>query len=94
MSGSGFYHVAFAVESLDSAMETFTDTVGVRWHEPRVATLGEWSYRIVFSTAEPRIELIEGPAGSPWDVTESGPRFEAVDTARRKAIDEAWPIED
>ncbi len=73
---AGFYHVAFAVPDLEAAMTTFSDAVGVRWHEPQAATLRDWSYRIVFSTAEPRIELIEGAAGSPWDVSGSGPRFD------------------
>lgn len=76
MPPTAFYHVAFAVPDLAAAMATFTDAVGVRWHEPRTATLGEWTYRIVFSTAEPRIELVEGPVGSPWDVSGSGPRFD------------------
>lgn len=76
MPSTGFYHVAFAVPDLDAAMATFTDAVGVRWHEPRTATLRDWTYRIVFSTAEPRIELVEGPVGSPWDVSTTGPRFD------------------
>ncbi|KXO94784.1 hypothetical protein AXK56_19420 [Tsukamurella pulmonis] len=76
MQPNAFYHVAFAVPDLDAAMVTFAEAVGIRWHEPRTARLRDWTYRIVFSTAEPRIELIEGPAGSPWDVSASGPRFD------------------
>lgn len=57
-------------------MTTFTEAVGVRWHSPQTAELREWTYRIVFSAAEPRIELVEGPVGSPWDVSETGPRFD------------------
>ncbi|GAA1085772.1 VOC family protein [Tsukamurella spumae] len=141
MDPTGFYHVAFAVPDLHAAMATFTEAVGVQWHEPQTASLRDWAYRIVFSTSEPRIELVEGPVGSPWDVSESGPRFdhlgfwteslddtvarwatcdglridydgrddgrrftyavadslgvrfEAVDIARRTAIDHAWPTD-
>ncbi|MFG2212921.1 VOC family protein [Streptomyces sp. NPDC048638] len=40
--------------------------------------LGEWDYRIVFSTGGPPfIELIEGGTGSPWDAA-GGARFDHI----------------
>ncbi|MGF0310767.1 MULTISPECIES: VOC family protein [Nocardiaceae] len=68
------YHVCFAVQDLDAAMSDLSATTGARWRAPRTGTLGEWTYRIVFSVAAPHFELIEGPPGSPWDCT-TGPRF-------------------
>ncbi|GAA1355288.1 VOC family protein [Streptomyces beijiangensis] len=62
------YHVGFAVPDIESAMSELADAVGAQWHEVRDAQLGEWAYRIVFSRGPgPRLELIQGPSGSPWD---------------------------
>lgn len=65
-----FYHLCFAVSDLETAMEDLTNAGGIDWNEPRAGTLGDWAYRIVFSRSQPHIELIEGPAGSPWDTTD------------------------
>lgn len=64
------YHLGFAVRDLGAAMADFAGTAGVEWREPRTGTLGDWTYRIVFSVEAPHLELIEGPSGSPWDTTE------------------------
>lgn len=57
-------------------MRDFSHASGVEWAEPVARSLGEWDYRIVFSSGgAPFIELIEGPAGSPWDGT-GGARFD------------------
>lgn len=69
------YHLCFAVADLEQAMADFTATAGTRWNAVRAGQLSQWSYRIVFSVGTPLIELIEGPPGSPWDVT-GGPRFD------------------
>jgi len=62
-----FYHVCFAVPDLEAAMGDLAAAVGIEWSPPQTDTLGDWSYRIVFSRTAPHIELIEGPVGSPWD---------------------------
>ncbi|MFH8572997.1 VOC family protein [Streptomyces sp. NPDC017993] len=73
---TAFYHVCFAVPDLERAMQDFRRSAGVEWNEPASDRLGEWDYRIVFTTGGPPfIELIEGAAGSPWDAAE-GARFD------------------
>lgn len=69
------YHACFVVPDLERAMADFTSAAGTAWNAIREATLGEWHYRIVFSTTMPHIELIQGPPGSPWDASD-GPRFD------------------
>jgi len=73
---NSFYHLCFVVPDLDQASRDLSRTVGVSWSPVRTGRLGEWDYRIVFSTqGPPFFELVQGPAGSPWDAT-SGPRFD------------------
>ncbi|GFE27396.1 hypothetical protein Sliba_78490 [Streptomyces nigrescens] len=49
-------------------MQDFQRAAGVEWSDPVSDRLGEWDYRIVFTTGGPPfIELVEGPSGSPWD---------------------------
>jgi Glyoxalase/Bleomycin resistance protein/Dioxygenase superfamily len=76
VGGFAFYHIGFAVPDIEDAMQTLTRTAGVGWNAPRKATLGPWTYTIVFTTRQPFIELIHGPGGSPWDTTETGARFD------------------
>ncbi|GAA3737631.1 catechol 2,3-dioxygenase-like lactoylglutathione lyase family enzyme [Spinactinospora alkalitolerans] len=73
---TAFYHVCFAVPDLEAAMRDLRGAAGVEWSEPKRDRLAEWDYRIVFTRGGPPfIELIEGPAGSPWDASD-GPRFD------------------
>ncbi|WP_187412898.1 VOC family protein [Streptomyces sp. WAC01526] len=65
---TAFYHVRFVVPDLDRAIQDFQRAAGVEWSDPVSDRLGEWDYRIVFTTGGPPfIELVEGPSGSPWD---------------------------
>ncbi|MGP4102865.1 VOC family protein [Nonomuraea sp. KM90] len=65
---AGPYHVGFVVPDIEAAMRDFSRTVGIEWNAVREGRLGDWAYRIVFSRYGPLYtELIEGPAGSPWD---------------------------
>ncbi|BBG02906.1 MULTISPECIES: VOC family protein [Pseudonocardia] len=74
-----FYHLCFAVRSIEVATGELTAALGVRWNPVRDGSLGDWAYRIVFSTAGPPFfEVIEGPPGSPWDITQTGPRFDHI----------------
>lgn len=67
---TSFYHVCFVVPDIERAMADLTGTVGVEWGEVRDDELGGWAYRMAFSrTGPPHFELIQGPAGSPWDST-------------------------
>ncbi len=94
-----FYHVCFAVPDLDLAMRDLTRAAAVSWFTPQDRMLGDWEYRIVFSADGPRIELIQGPPGSPWDTTD-GPRFDHLGwwagslsgTSRRLAA-EGFPVD-
>lgn len=71
-----FYHLCFVVTDLEQATADLSRTVGVSWSPVRSGRLGEWDYRIVFSTGGPPFfEIIQGPPGSPWDAT-AGPRFD------------------
>ncbi|MFI9723202.1 VOC family protein [Streptomyces sp. NPDC052396] len=73
---TSFYHVCFVVPDLERAMHDFRRAAGLEWSEPVSDRIGEWDFRIVFTTGGPPfIELIEGPAGSPWDAT-AGARFD------------------
>ena len=75
----GFYHLCFAVRSIEAATGELAAVLGVEWNPIRDGSLGDWSYRIVFSTAGPPFfEVIEGSPGSPWDVTETGSRFDHI----------------
>ncbi|MGI5473189.1 VOC family protein [Streptomyces sp. CA-132043] len=75
---TGFYHVCFVVPDIEQAMQDFRRSAGVEWSGPVSDRMGEWDYRIVFSKGGPPfIELITGPAGSPWDASQ-GARFDHV----------------
>ncbi|MEK2479304.1 MULTISPECIES: VOC family protein [Streptomyces] len=73
---TGFYHVCFVVPDIEQAMRDFQRSAGVEWSAPVSDRMGEWDYRIAFSTGGPPfIELITGPTGSPWDASQ-GARFD------------------
>ncbi|MEV3988728.1 VOC family protein [Streptomyces sp. NPDC049837] len=75
---TAFYHVYFAVPDLERAMVDFERSAGVGWGDPLSDRLGEWDFRIVFTTGGPPfIELIEGSPGSPWDAS-AGARFDHI----------------
>jgi hypothetical protein len=71
-----FYHVCFAVPDIEKAMGDLHRSVGAEWSPPVADRLSEWDYRIAFTQGGPPfVELIEGPAGSPWDASQ-GARFD------------------
>lgn len=75
---TAFYHVCFAVPDIERAMRDFSRSAGVEWSDPMSDRLGEWDYRIAFTTGGPPfIELIEGADGSPWDAS-AGARFDHI----------------
>ncbi len=73
---SSYYHLGFVVDDLDQAVADATRALGVAFSPVRDGRLGDWDYRITFSTqGPPYFELIQGPPGSPWDAT-NGPRLD------------------
>lgn len=71
-----FYHLCFVVQDIERAASDLTRALGVTWSPVRDGRLGDWDYRIVFSTeGPPFFEVIQGPPGSPWDAT-AGSRFD------------------
>lgn len=74
---NSFYHLCFVATDIEQAMDDLARTVGASWSPVREGQLGEWDYRIVFSTVGPPFfEIIQGAPGSPWDTTVTGPRFD------------------
>lgn len=73
---SDFYHLCFVVQDLDRATADLTRALGTAWSPVRGGRLGTWNYHIMFPVAGPPFfEIIEGPAGSPWDAS-AGPRID------------------
>ncbi|MGI5211792.1 VOC family protein [Plantactinospora sp. CA-290183] len=73
-----FYHLCFVVQDIHRATTELTRVLGVEWSPMREGQLAEWSYSIVFSAGGPPFfEVIQGPAGSPWDAT-AGSRFDHI----------------
>ena len=94
------YHLGFVVTDLDAAAAQLSGVTGVTWRPARRGRLGPWDYRITFSVqGPPYLELVEGPAGSPWDAS-GGPRLdhlgywcEAIDAARDALAGQGLPAE-
>ncbi|RSN06201.1 hypothetical protein DMC63_37210 [Streptomyces sp. WAC 05977] len=97
---NAFYHLCFVVRDIGLATDDLTRTLGVTWSPVRAGTLGDWDYEIVFSTGGPPFfEVIQGPAGSPWDATD-GSRLDHigywskdVTTDKQRLADRGAPIE-
>lgn len=66
-----FFQAGIVVPDLNRAMEELSTALDLRWGTPLERQVGEWPLWIVFSLdGPPYLELIEGPAGSPWDAAE------------------------
>lgn len=62
------FHVGCNVADLEAAMAELTASQGIEWRKVNQMTIGDWPIRLVYSTpGPPYVELVEGPAGSPWD---------------------------
>lgn len=71
-----YFHVGLVVEDLDAAMKELSSATGLQWANVINREIGDWTYRLVYSTTgPPYIELVEGGAGTPWDVS-TGPRLD------------------
>ncbi|QFZ19614.1 VOC family protein [Saccharothrix syringae] len=97
---TSFYHICFVVPDVERAMADLTRAVGVEWGGVKDDQVGEWAYRMAFSrTGPPYFELIEGPAGSPWDST-LGARCDhigfwtkSVDDSAGRLAAEGYPVD-
>ncbi len=81
-------------------MDDLSRSVGVEWSTAKADAIGPWEYRMAFSrTGPPYFELIEGPAGSPWDSTlgarcdHIGFWTESVGESSERLVGEGLPIE-
>lgn len=65
-----FFQVGVLVEDLEAAQRELANSLGLEWSETVERRNGEWTLRACFSKqGPPYLELIEGPAGSPWEAT-------------------------
>lgn len=95
-----YYHLCFLVPDIEAATRDLTETLGAAWSPILDRRLGDWDYRIVFSVdGPPFVELIEGPAGSPWDAS-AGARFDhlgfwadEIDVDKRALADRGAPLD-
>jgi hypothetical protein len=63
-----YFQVGVLVEDIDAAREELGAALGLEWSEIVVRENGEWRIRVCFAKqGPPYLELIEGPAGSPWE---------------------------
>jgi hypothetical protein len=66
-----FFHICVALADIDKSMDELGTALGCTWGErlgPR--EVGPWTLTSVFSVEEPRLELLQGSPGSPWEVLE------------------------
>lgn len=75
LTGTDFFQVGIVVPDLEAAMDELGEALNLEWGEIIINRVLDWDVRLVFSTATPYIELVEGPVGSPWDAT-AGPRLD------------------
>jgi len=71
---SSYYHLGFVVDDLDQAVADATRALSVAFSPVPNGRLGDWDYRITFSTqGPPYFELIQGPGGQPVGRHERSP---------------------
>ena len=97
-----YFHVGVLVNDLEAAQEELAVALGLDWGEPVERELGGWSLRVVYAKqGPPYLELIEGPAGSPWEAVD-GPRLDhlgywtdglEVDSERERLARAGLPLE-
>ena len=75
MMAATLHHVGIVVADLEAAMAELSALFGLEWTVPQERPDGERTLRVAFSTASPRIELIQGNPGGVWD-TDPGPRID------------------
>jgi glyoxalase/bleomycin resistance protein/dioxygenase superfamily protein len=64
------YQIGIAVQQLEDAQQELTRAFGLEWEPTIEVEVAGWPLRIAHSLqGPPHLELIEGPAGSPWDAT-------------------------
>ncbi|MCF1592562.1 VOC family protein [Streptomyces muensis] len=72
----GLYHVGFAVPDIEAARGAVGRALSVEFGPPRPRQIGDWAIWVALSIeGPPFLELIEGPADSPWAAPD-GSRFD------------------
>jgi hypothetical protein len=75
---SPYYHVGIAVHDLDVVREELSRVLPLTWSDTLSAEAAGWPIRVCYAQqGPPYLELIEGPAGSPWDASR-GSRLDHV----------------
>jgi hypothetical protein len=73
-----FFQVGILVEDIAAARDELSRALGIVWGDTVERVNGDWTIQVCFSKeGPPYLELIEGPAGSPWD-SRSGSRIDHV----------------
>jgi hypothetical protein len=73
-----YFQVGVLVEDLEAAREELGNALGLEWSDIVVREIDEWTIRVCFAKqGPPYLELIEGPAGSPWEAT-GGSRIDHI----------------
>lgn len=80
MKPENLYHAGIVTDDLDATMDWFTKVAGYRWTDVvEVEQIGETPQgevtipmRMVYSGAEPRIELLQTVPGTVWTPADSG----------------------
>jgi hypothetical protein len=73
-----YFQVGVLVEDIDAARAELGAALGLDWTDVITREIGEWSLQVCFAKqGPPYLELIEGPAGSPWEITD-GPRIDHI----------------
>jgi hypothetical protein len=72
------FQLGLLVQDIEAARAELEQALGITWGPLSEVTMGQWPIRMCFSTeGPPFLELIEGPAGSPWDST-TGSRLDHI----------------
>jgi len=62
-----YSHICLAVTDVDRAMDDLGPSMGLTWATPNEREMAEGRVRYTYSKeGPPRIELFQGPPGSPW----------------------------
>ncbi len=73
-----YFQVGVLVEDIEAARDELGAALGLDWSDVVTREIGEWSIRVCFAKqGPPYLELIEGPPGSPWEITD-GSRIDHI----------------
>ncbi len=95
-----FFQVGVLVTDIEAARAELGAALGLDWSEVVARDVGEWTIRVCFARqGPPYLELIEGPAGSPWDcggtsrIDHIGLWTDSLDDAKRSVTADGLALE-